>query len=275
MDDLGCISADGARIRTDYKTDFTARVNVGYAEAIPQFNGNGNFSEWIRKLELVARSQAIKDPENFLPLFLTGRAFTVYESLSQRSKDDYEEIKHALTRAFSIDCFRAYENFAARKLLPGEEVELYLADLTRLGRLAVRGGVSDDLLKCAFVAGLPEAERRSLKAGCMLESMSLDEVVERARIVVSTSMRENVCAAAARRKFEYSRPLRVMRCTVCNQEGHLRRQCPNRVIRRCFICDSDEHLVRNCPERVSKNDQGSLPSAPADSQIRSERRNYR
>ena len=231
------------------------RTRVRFADAIPQFSGTGNSWEWIRKLELVAKSQEINDLENFLPLFLTGRAFTVYETLTLRSKPDYEDIKRALTKASTIDSFRAYEEFARRKLLPGEAVDLYLADLTRLENLTVSGGVPDDLLKCAFAAGLSEDERRSLKAGCILECMCLSDVVERSRVVMSVSENNAWAAAAAaavRGKAEYGGPVRGLRCSVCNQEGHLRRECPKRV-RRCFVCESDKHLARSCPEE-SKNE---------------------
>ena len=81
------------------------------SDLIRQFDGSGNFLEWIEKLELVAKLQQINDLRQFLPLFLSGGAFAVYQSLSQADKDDYLAMKHSLTSAFSVGQLKAYEMF--------------------------------------------------------------------------------------------------------------------------------------------------------------------
>ena len=61
------------------------------------------------KLELVAEIQGVSDKTKFLPLFLTGGAFSVYQSLSKIEKEDYNGLKKALLSAFSADEFKAFE----------------------------------------------------------------------------------------------------------------------------------------------------------------------
>ena len=75
-------------------------LNVG--NLISQFDG-GDIMEWIGKVELVARLQKQNDLCSFLPLFLLGGAFKVYDSLSDKTKRDYGRLKKALIRAFSVD----------------------------------------------------------------------------------------------------------------------------------------------------------------------------
>ena len=114
-------------------------------------------------MELVAKFQGVSDLEKFLPLFLTGGAFAVYEALPSSSKEDYAAIRSALAGAFSVDRFRAYEEFSKRRLRPGEAVDVFLTDLRSLGA-KVSGDLSDEWLICAFLAGLPDDVNINLKS---------------------------------------------------------------------------------------------------------------
>ena len=51
---------------------------------------SGDFIEWIDRLELVAKLQKIDDMKSFLPLFLAGPAFAVYQQLNEEAKNNYE-----------------------------------------------------------------------------------------------------------------------------------------------------------------------------------------
>ena len=101
---------------------------------IQEFSGDGfvNVIEWLEKAELVCALRGITRLEAVLPLRLTGGAFAVYQQLTAEDKADSGKIKFALKTAFAVDAFTAYELFVARRLQPGETVDVYLAELRRL-----------------------------------------------------------------------------------------------------------------------------------------------
>lgn len=161
---------------------------------IPEFDGSGSapVGEWWEKAELVCKLREVKHLEKVIPLRLTGGAFAVYQQLSNETKADAAKIKEELLSAFAQDSFLAYEQFVGRKLRPGEAADVYLADLRRLS--ALFGGVSDKALSCAFVAGLPDSVRQILRAGSRMDSLSLDQLLTRARSIMAD---EGYGAAAA------------------------------------------------------------------------------
>ena len=138
-------------------------------DVIVQYDGSSDFAEWIKKLELVAKLKKVDELENFLPLFLVGDAFAVYDALSDDAKSDYDKLRTALTKAFSLNPFSAFDRLITRRYVPGESVDVYLSDLRRLIGLI---GNTEDLLKCAFVSGLPTRIKMQLKAASALESRS-------------------------------------------------------------------------------------------------------
>ena len=62
------------KVATSYRS-----MSVKFSDIIQQYSGVGDFSEWIRKVEMVASLQGVKELEKFIPLFLCGGAFAVYE----------------------------------------------------------------------------------------------------------------------------------------------------------------------------------------------------
>ena len=86
-------------------------IVIKFADLVSQYDGSGEFSEWIQKLELVAKLQKVDELHVVLPLFLSGGAFAVYQGLSDEIKEDYKEVKNALTTAFSASPLTAYEEF--------------------------------------------------------------------------------------------------------------------------------------------------------------------
>lgn len=208
-------------------------INVKISDLVQQYDGSGDFAEWIRKLELVSRLQKFDKLENYLPLFLSGGAFAVYEALDEAVKNDYSRLKAALTSAFSVNCFLAYEQLMHRRLDAAEPVDVYLADIRRLAGL-VCPKPDDALIKCAFVCGLPEAAKCQLQAITSLDSLPLADVAARARTLMANV--SSYSAAAARSRLPQP------------QAGHSARRQPA-ARRRCFVCGSETHLVRSCPQR--------------------------
>jgi ribosome modulation factor len=133
----------------------------------------------------------------------------------------------------------------------------------------VSGDLQDDSLICAFV-GLPQDVSTNLKSACKLEVMNLNDVVERARILMSMR-RGNVCAAGTGRNV--GKQSKLIRCFGCGVEGHTKRFCPelkkdessNRL--RGYQCGSYGHIAKFCPTKKSKKAEGNPHSAPVGSHL--------
>ena len=242
---------------------------------IPEFDRTSQpVAEWFEKAELVCRLRNVQDLTAVVPLRLTGGAFAVYQQLNDSEKRDIEKVKSALYSAFAVDQFAAYELFMARRLKRDEVVDVYLADLRRLSSLF--GGVSDTALSCAFIAGLPDTVRHLLRAGTRLEAMKLEQVLERARLLLRE---ESSTAAAARSRWDAtsSRDTLLTRkqdftCYNCGMPNHLARDCLMQGPRRrgdrsgriiCYQCKEVGHISSSCPGNCVREGV----SAPAPSQV--------
>jgi hypothetical protein len=214
--------------------------SIKCSDVVEKFDGTGDFSEWIRKVELVAKLQGLTALENFVPLFLTSGAFTVYESFDNAVKGSYKKLRSALIKAFSTDCFQAYGEFSRRRLLEGEAVEVYLADLKRLAGL-ISNGKDSEWIKCAFVVGLPDVVRRQLVASCSMERMDIPEIVDKVRAMLKSRFEVSAVAIDRERFRNNGKPdskevsTKSMKCFTCN-EGHRAQECRNKKlsVRQCF-----------------------------------------
>ena len=213
--------------------------SVKLNSVISKFDGNEDFAEWVRKVELVASLQEISDLEKFVPLFLIDGAFAVYERLEEHVKKDYMKLKGALISAFSLSRYQAFEEFSSRKLRGGEPVDIYVADIRRLSSL-ISPSTPEEWLVSKVVSGLPDEMRKQLLAAFPLEGKSLNEVVERVRVLASTN-NESVSAVARERPAQ-----RIVRCFRCNTPGHISRECQRKDMRRCFVCGKAGHLAATC-----------------------------
>ena len=230
---------------------------------IPEFDGSQPVLEWLEKVELTCRLRSVTELENVIPLRLTGGAFNVYQQLSAEEKRDPCRIKDALLTAFAADKFTAYDQFISRRLRIGESVDVYLSELKRLALLF--GGIPETGLICAFVAGLPDSVRQTLRAGTRIESLTLTEVLGRARALLADDCGTAAVAAQARRtpravtSDQRQRGNRgPLKCYRCGEEGHIARVCRLVV---CFRCQQTGHTMAQCPE----NRHGGETSAPASS----------
>ena len=231
---------------------------------VPEFDGaSQDVAEWIDKLELVCRLKGVENQENVIPLRLTGGAFSVYQQLDDDCKKDAKKIKEALITAFAADKFSAFEQLVNRRLRSNESVDVYLAELRRLSRLA--GGMNDTVLACAFVAGMPDDMRHSLRSGSRVESLELSQILARARAL----MVDNPVAALATQGHQEHREVtgssrlkEPITCFNCRRPGHIARQCPaGRSRGACFSCGRYGHIAAKCPG----NEGGGEASAPASS----------
>lgn len=256
---------------------YTGMANVKFSDIIKNYESqevSGEFSIWIAKLELVAELQKIGDKLKFVPLFLSGSAFAVYQQLAEDVKKDYAKLKAALSTAFSSNAFMAYEELQGRALADGESVDVYLADLRRLVGLVGQQN-SDPILRCAFVVGLPAEVSVQLKSLANVDDMPLSDIVSKARAMIATRSVSSLlgCAAAP----QSVAGTRAKQCFNCKGLGHFARDCPSprrssheaqRPPRRCFKCNSLDHLANKCPQG-SGNGKGGVSASdtrPAENQ---------
>ena len=77
-----------------------------------------------------------------------------------------------------------FDEFTARRLRQTETVDEFLADLHRLTRL-VGEPLPVRWMTCAFVAGLPQHVRPLLQVSSRMETMTLGQLLTRARAVMT------------------------------------------------------------------------------------------
>jgi len=262
-----CSGSDGAELRL-----------------INEFDGSGaqSVTEWLEKVELVCSLRGVTKLETVIPLRLSGGAFKVYQQIPSEDRNNATKIMDALKAAFGDDSFAAYDLFISRKLQPAESVDVYLADLRRLA--TAFGGVSDKALGCAFVSGLPEVVRQSLRASSRMEMMDVSEILQRARAILAD---EPVAVGAVRAGGGASSLQRVTSttggaasCYECGLPNHRARDCLARQSRgggrahvpaasgggtrpaksvKCFLCGECGHIAKFC----SGNGEGEKKHAPA------------
>ena len=141
------------------------------------------FQHGSRRLNWCPLQKKIADLASIFPLYLDGPAFAVFDQMEEEKKKDTQEIERVLLDAFGMNAFQAYDNFRQRTLMSGEPVDVYLSELRRLARLAKVE--NDDLLRCAFVVGLPEDVWVQLRASVQIFKSSLSTIVVRARVLVA------------------------------------------------------------------------------------------
>lgn len=125
------------------------------------------FIEWVEEAELICQLCKLKMSTAVIPLRLLG-------SLKQKKNPTLTEIK----RALYTDLFVTYQQFLGHQLLPGETVDVYLADLLKLS--VPFGDVNERMLGCVFVAGLPDDVSRLLRATSRMDELSTDQLLTQA-----------------------------------------------------------------------------------------------
>ena len=172
---------------------------------ITEFDGTTDVVEWLSRAELICSHRGV-DVMDVIPLRLTGGAFAVWSQLPSEDRTTLTVVKAALHAAFALDENAAYDAFVLRRLRHGESADVFLADLRRLA--ALFGGVPERTLKCAFIAGLPDSVRRTIRAGSKAESLDASSR-DAVRRTVSVRRGDWLGVAAGSRG---------RRCTVAHQK---------------------------------------------------------
>ena len=217
--------------RADVQGSEEARMGAGLdPRLIDVYDGSGDVVEWYTQASLLCEYRGVPVAD-VLPMRLKGGAFAVWSQLSAADRRSATAVRDALYKAFAMDDFAAHTAFVARRLEPGESVDVFLASLRRYA--ALFGGVTDRQLAAAFVNGLPASVADTIRAGARSEQLSLDSTVSRARAVLGNDQTQAVAAATRarsdgqQRRQQPRRPPRPRRCWTCGSESHLAAACPN------------------------------------------------
>ena len=214
---------------------------------IPEFHGISSdhmVSEWLELVKLVCGMCGVDNVERLLPLRLRGGALSVYRLLTRDQREDLQQVKQALLVAFAPDPFVAFDTFVLRCLHPGETVDEYLGDLQDLARL-IEENTSDLWLSCAFVSGLPGPVRRQLRGSSRMEHMTLEQILARARALMTEEAEVDEPVAAA------ARQCRVLPCVPAAPPSTPDEQ--NAVAVQCCKCGGPNHFARDCQQPRGKS----------------------
>ena len=92
-----------------------------------------------------------------------------------------------------MNAFQAYDAFRTRVWL-NEPVDVFLANLVRLEHLSEL--TDENLIKRAFVVGLPGQVSRTLQATARIQDLGIAEISQQARILMS-EYQESICSVAS------------------------------------------------------------------------------
>lgn len=207
-------------------------ANTKIFKFVQPFNGEGDVVQWLDKLTLVC-TRLKEDQAEVLPMLLEGAAFAVFSEMPDSKKNDGEAISTVLKGAYGISSISAFEQLMSRRWQDGEPVEVFFAALRRLAKLA--NVESDTLLRQAFIIGLPSAVSRSLRTMAKVDAMSVVDVVDRARALMTEAFASTSTAASAARRADDRRG------PSSGSAGNTGEK------RRCFRCNGP-HLIRDCTQ---------------------------
>ena len=233
------------------------------SKMIKPFDGDGDVSAWLAKVDLVAKLTKTEDVSSLIPLYLEGGALAVYLEMDDSDKTDASRLKKGLMRAFADSQFVAF-NKLKQLAWTGESVDIYA---TELRKLAKESGLTSTALehtvRLAFVTGMPESVSVDLQQAPNIESMAMPDILARARVLVARGAVSSVTAVGAQARPENDAQARrdhqsrEVQCYECGGP-HFYRGCPQAAANwkrgvpsrglKCYTCGG-AHIARNCPKK--------------------------
>ncbi|KAL5517593.1 hypothetical protein EMCRGX_G003174 [Ephydatia muelleri] len=244
--------------------------------SVPKSFSSGDAAEWFKRFDICCAANKWSEETKALklPTLLEGEALAIWLVLDEDVQKEYDQVKAKMVKSLLPTEFLTLQQFHQRKLIPGESLSVFLYDLKKLLQHAmpdVTADVRSQLLLHQLLVGLPTAVSKQLRANG--EVNDLEKTIERARLLlsleeerptavatVSTALSEvelklrkqvdELAEQVAALRGEKSLP-RSVTCYHCNQQGHVKRNCPalkNRPLqsRKCFICGRAGHVAKNC-----------------------------
>lgn len=256
------------------------------SDMIRPFTGEGELVAWLKKVKLVAKLQKISDLASFMPLYLEGNALAIYLEMEEEDQANAAKIEARLTEAFSDGPFVAYRKLVNMRWT-GEQVDVYANEVRRLAGLAGFTGASlEKLVKLTFVNGFPDSISTELQQVEKIESLSVSEILTRARILCANKDSKVVAVAAKvtpghstepssagntgdrdPRSSEAAAPVRRFRgeCYQCGGP-HMARYCKDRKVV-CYRCGTEGHIAPRCTQNQGNEKRGAVAPAATPSKV--------
>ena len=218
---------------------------MGVTDVLNKYSSDSDVTVWLNQAHLAKSLLKLKDLAVVIPLFLDGPAFVVYDRLSDAEKQDANKIEVALRTAFAADKSLAYNEFRNRVWRNGETVDVFLADLKLLAHLAniKFKDNNEEIIKLAFVMGLPSRFAAQLRATSKIETLDLNAVLQISQALMSEASKGESFEVGAVAQTCESKP--NYGCFV-SEGPHYCRNCPKVKDNICYACNKPGHVARNC-----------------------------
>ena len=228
------------------------------SDMIKPFSGEGDVVAWVEKVKLVAELTGVKDVAKLLPLYLEGPALSVYLEMSDAAKTEVGDIVARLKEVYCDSKFVAYAKLAKIRWT-GEPVDEFATEIRRLAGLAGFVGEVDKVTLLTLVNSFPDHISMELQQITGIDSMTMSQLLPRARILAAGGGGNSSVSAVAMRagrkdsvkvggKEGASQGFKG-KCYGCGG-SHMARFCPEKKVRiKCYSCGQEGHVSYHCPTR--------------------------
>lgn len=141
-------------------------------ETVRKFKGDEDVEQWLTRFETASKilSTAKDDAARLLematmiPLFLDGPAFSTWNQLDDKEKNDFSKIKAALQRVFGLRKATAWQRLKALHLFPGESVDVLVNEAKTLLRTITGDDPPGEIVPLAILDAVPVEIREKVYA---------------------------------------------------------------------------------------------------------------
>ena len=245
------------------------------------FNGDGDISEFITKVELYSALKEYDDEKRAQNLAsrLEGPAFDVYLRLDQDDRKNINKLKDELLKEFESGRRNREEavcTLTKRYRKQGESAHTYAYKIKELVNLAYpdfENAAKSTLAKDQFVRGLHADMQMALKCMDNFKDCDINALADHiVRLEIAgiksnyrgcssgsldsvnaprTSMQDSIVNSIVVKVVDKLANLTLHREAGGNATSERNRSPPSQQLK-CWCCKSSKHLIRNCPNRFCK-----------------------